>query len=121
MKTLARYLCGVVYIVAGVNHFVSPAFYASIMPPYLPWHLTLVYVSGIAELVLGALLLFTRWQVIAAWGLIGLLIAVFPANVHMALHPDRYRISPVLLWLRLPLQGVLMVWAYVYTRRPVDV
>jgi uncharacterized membrane protein len=65
------------WIVAGANHFFNTPFYVSIMPPYLPWHLALVYISGIAELGLGALLLFQRWSVSAGWGLIALLIAVF--------------------------------------------
>jgi uncharacterized membrane protein len=86
------------------------------MPPYLPWHLALVYISGIAELGLGALLLFQRWSVSAGWGLIALLIAVFPANIHMALLPELYTYaSPLSLWLRLPLQFVLIAWAYWYT------
>lgn len=87
------------------------------MPPYLPWHLALVYISGVAEIGLGALLLFEQWSVLAAWGLMALLIAVFPANIHMALHPALFSwASPINLWLRLPLQGVLIAWAYWYTR-----
>ena len=79
------------------------------MPPYLPWHLGLVYTSGIAEIGLGSLLLFQRSSVVAGWGLIALLIAVFPANIHMALHPELYTYaSPLNLWLRLPLHFVLV-------------
>jgi len=108
----------VFWIAAGANHFFNTPFYVSIMPPYLPWHLALVYISGLAEIGLGVLLLFERWSVLAGWGLIALLIAVFPANIHMALHPELYTYaSPFGLWLRLPLQGVLIVWAYWYTRR----
>lgn len=116
-KTIARYLFGVLFILAGVNHFVKPAFYVAIMPPYLPWHLALVYLSGLAEIGLGALLLFRRWMVWAAWGLIALLIAVFPANLHMAMHPELFPQLPVLgLYLRLPIQGLLIAWAYWHTR-----
>ena len=105
------------FIAAGANHFLNTPFYVSIMPPYLPWHLALVYLSGVAEMGLGALLLFEQWSVLAGWGLIALLIAVFPANIHMALHPDLYTwASPMNLCLRLPLQGVLIAWAYWYTR-----
>jgi uncharacterized membrane protein len=87
------------------------------MPPYLPWHLELVYASGFFEIVLGILLLVPKKSSLAAWGLIALLIAVFPANVHMALNTALYpAIDPVLLWLRLPLQGVLIAWAYLFTR-----
>lgn len=117
IKTVSRFLFGGLFIAAGINHFVNPDFYLNIMPPYLPWHTLLVYISGVAEVGLGALLLFKRWQVPAGWGLIALLIAVFPANLHMALHHELYpRIAPALLWLRLPLQGVLIAWAYWYTR-----
>ena len=116
-KILTRYLLGVLFVVAGVNHFVSTDFYVGIMPPYLPWHLELVYVSGVAEAALGVLLLIRRWVVWAGWGLIVLLVAVFPANVHMAMHPDLYPSLPALgLWLRLPVQGLLIAWAYWYTR-----
>jgi uncharacterized membrane protein len=116
-KRMARWIFAALFVAAGANHFVNPAFYAGIMPPYLPWHMPLVYVSGLAEIVLGALLLTARFRVVAAWGLVALLIAVFPANVHMALNPTRYpSVAAVALWLRLPLQGVLILWAWWLTR-----
>jgi uncharacterized membrane protein len=86
------------------------------MPPYLPLHLALVYVSGVAEIVLGLLLLVPRASVIAAWWLIALLVAVFPANVQMALHPELFpELQPAALWIRLPLQAVLIAWGFWYT------
>jgi len=113
-----KWLLGMLFVIAGMNHFRVPNFYANLMPPYLPWHLPLVYISGVAEMVLGVLLLTSRFQTAAAWGLIALLIAVFPANIHMALHPEQFpNISPALLWTRLPLQGVLIAWAYWFTGR----
>ncbi len=116
-SVIAKVLFGAFFIGAGLNHFISTDFYLRIMPPYLPWHLPLVYASGVAETALGALLLVRRWSRIAAWGLILLLIAVFPANLHMALNAHLYpQFSPLLLWLRLPLQGLLIAWAYLYTR-----
>jgi uncharacterized membrane protein len=119
LKTPLRWLFAILFILAGLNHFRNPSFYVNIMPPYLGWHRELVAISGAAEIALGALLLFRRWAVLAGWGLIALLIAVFPANVHMAVHPELYpSISPVALWLRLPVQGLLIAWAYWYTRRP---
>ncbi len=119
---LARYLFALGFVVAGLNHFVMTAFYVSIVPPYLPWPLALVIVSGLAEIGLGALLLFQRWAPLAAWGLIALLFAVFPANLHMALHPELYPYAPVaLLWLRLPLQAVLIAWAYWLSRAKINV
>ena len=119
LKTLSRYLLGVFFIAAGVNHFWHTAFYVAIMPPWLPWHVALVYLSGAVEIGLGALLLFRRWQVLAGWGLIALSLAVFPANIHMALHPELFaQFTPTGLWLRLPLQFILIAWAWWYTRRP---
>ncbi len=118
-KTIGRYLLGIGFGLAGANHFLNAAFYVAIMPPYLPWPLELVYLSGLAEIGLGALLLVPRWSRAAAWGLIALLVAVFPANLHMALNSGLYPWAPpAALWVRLPLQAVLIAWAYAYTRPP---
>ena len=117
LKFPARYLLAAFFIAAGLNHFWHTPFYVAMMPPYLPAPLALVYLSGIAEIGLGALLLFRRGQVIAGLGLIALSFAVFPANVHMALHPELFtQFSPTGLWLRLPLQAVVIAWAYWSTR-----
>ena len=117
LKTLTRYLLGGLFVAAGINHFIMTDFYVRIMPPYLPWHRELVYVSGVAEAVLGLLLLTRRWTAWAAWGLIALCVAVFPANVHMAMHAEHYpSFTPLGLWLRLPAQGLLIAWAWWYTR-----
>ncbi len=117
-KLALRWLLGLLFVAAGVNHFVRPDFYLRIMPPYLPWHRELVLLSGIFEALGGVGLLIPRFQVAAAWGLIALLVAVFPANLHMALHATDYsRFPPALLWARLPFQGVFIAWAYGYTRR----
>ncbi len=118
VPTVARYLFGASFIAAGANHFINPGFYIRMMPAYLPLHAELVAISGIAEIVLGAMLLVPRFRVKAAWGLIALLIAVFPANVNMTMHPELYpTISQTALWIRLPIQGLLIAWAYWYTRR----
>jgi uncharacterized membrane protein len=115
--TLTRIILGAAFIAAGLNHFRNTAFYVGIMPPYLPWHVELVYVSGVAEIALGAMLLFSKWSRLAAWGLIALLVAVFPANIHMAMHPEQYPSIPTAaLWMRLPIQGLLIAWAFRYTR-----
>ena len=117
LKTPFRYLLGAFFIAAGLNHFWHTPFYVAMMPPWLPAPLALVYLSGVAEIGLGALLLFSRWQVLAGWGLIALSVAVFPANVHMALNPELFtQFSPSGLWLRLPLQAAVIAWAYWYTR-----
>jgi uncharacterized membrane protein len=117
IKTILRWILGVAFILAGANHFINPDFYVKIMPPYLPWHLFLVYLSGVFEIVLGIMLLIPKTQKLAAWGLILLLIAVFPANIHMAMNTELYPdLNPTLIYLRLPLQFVAMAWAYWFTR-----
>lgn len=118
VKAVMRWLLAGLFVAAGVMHFVRPQFYLSAMPPYLPWHLPLVYVSGVCEVLLGVLILVRRFQRAAGWGLIALLIAVFPANVHMALNPELFpNIPPAILWARLPLQAVLVAWAWWFTKR----
>lgn len=117
LRFVSSILFALLFIAAGANHFRDPEFYEAIMPPYLPWHKALVAISGVAEVVLGIALLIPPLTPYAAWGLILLLIAVFPANIHMALNPQLFpSIAPVLLWLRLPLQVILILWAYWYTR-----
>jgi len=117
-KLVMKWLFASIFIGAGSLHWLRPEFFVKIMPPYLPWHLQLVYLSGVFEIVLGVMLLISRCQVLAAWGLIALLIAVFPANFNMALNAsDNPQFPAVLIWLRLPLQGVLIAWAYWFTRR----
>ena len=108
-----RSLTGAIFILAGLAHFLQPRRYQAIMPPYLPLHNELVAVSGAAEIVLGALLCFRGSTRLAGWGLVALLVAVFPANLHMALHPRRYAPFPAwVLWARLPLQPLLILWVY---------
>ncbi|MFB6232360.1 MAG: hypothetical protein ABEL04_14520 [Salinibacter sp.] len=110
---LSVYLIALLFGAAGTAHFVWPAAFARIVPPFLPAPYTLVYVSGIAEL-LGAIgVLVPGLRTVAGWGLLLLLLAVFPANVHMALHPtDFARIPAWALYLRLPLQFILIGWIY---------
>jgi uncharacterized membrane protein len=109
------------YALAGVNHFLDPGLYLRMMPPYLPAHSALVALSGAAEVALGAALLARPLRRVAAWGVIALLIAVFPANLHIALHDVALFGEQGLGWLnwaRLPLQGVLIAWAWWHTRVP---
>lgn len=113
LKVILKYALAVFFILADLNHFLHTDFYVRIMPPYLPWHRFLVYFSGALEIALGVGLLIPRLTNLSAWGLIALLIAVFPANIHMALYPDLFpEFNPAMLWLRLPLQLVLIAWAY---------
>jgi len=112
-----RLILALLLLAAGVTHFAMPQRFAAIVPAYLPAHLALVYVSGACELLGGAgLLLPPPVRRVAAWGLVALLVAVFPANVDMALHPANFPGIPVwALWLRLPLQLPMIWWAWLYT------
>ncbi len=105
------------FVVSGTAHVLQPDLFLRIMPPFIPFPLAMVYLSGGFEIGLAVLLLVPRTSRLAAWGLIALLIAVFPANVYMALRPELFPdLAPMLLWLRLPLQGLLIAWAWAYTR-----
>jgi uncharacterized membrane protein len=108
--TWSRRLLSAGFVVAGVLHFVKPEAYMGIVPSYLPAHRALVLVSGAAEIAGGVGLAVPRLRVAAGRGLVVLLVLVFPANVDMALHPDRHSVPEPLLWARLPLQGVLIWW-----------
>ena len=117
LKHWARYVFGALFILAGANHFRATDFYVSIMPDYLPWHLELVYISGVAEIALGVLLFSRQFGRLAAWGTIALMVAVFPANLNMTLHNELYpQFSPAALWWRVPFQILLMAFAYWLTR-----
>lgn len=117
VKTILKWLVGVAFILAGANHFINPDFYVRMMPPILPAHLFLIYLSGFFEIALGILLLIPKFTRLAAYGLIALLIAVFPANIYMAMNPPLFpEFSPTALYVRLPLQFLLIAWAYWFTR-----
>jgi uncharacterized membrane protein len=115
------YVMGPLYVVAGILHFVVPELYVQIIPPILPAPLALVYLSGVAEIAVGIGVLLPRTRRYAAWATIALLIAIFPANVYMATSMvvvdgiGGSDPSPLIRWGRLPLQGVLILWAYWYT------
>ena len=116
-KTPLRYLMALFYIVAGMNHFIHPEFYIRIMLSFIPWHVEIVWISGLLEVVLGIMVLIPSWVRVASWGLILLLIAIFPANINMAFNESlHFGISPIWLYLRLPLQFVLIAWAFWYTK-----
>ena len=115
---LPRLILAIIFILAGAAHFFFTRTYVSIMPPYLPAPTLLVQISGICEILGGIGLLIPATQQAAAWGIVALLVCVFPANLHMALHPDNWPAIPAwALWLRLPLQLPLIYWAWLYTRR----
>ncbi len=108
-----RALAILFYAFAGVNHFWHPAIYLQIMPPGLPFPVWMNWISGAAEVLLALMLLVPCLCRLASVGLILLLLAVFPVHIHMALHPELFPRIPVwVLYGRLPLQGVLMLWAW---------
>jgi uncharacterized membrane protein len=108
---MLKRLCGPFFIASGANHFANPRYYRAIMPDYLPAHAELVAASGVAEIVGGVALMHRRTRRFGVWWTIATLIAVFPANVHMALHPERYKkIPPGALYARLPFQLVFIAW-----------
>ena len=118
LKSFFQYLLGLFFFLAGLGHFYKPSFYLSIMPPYIPFPLAMIYLSGFFEALFGLGVLVPKTSRWAAWGLILLLIAIFPANLHMALHPEQFPEIPYWgLLARLPFQGVFIYWAYVYTKR----
>jgi uncharacterized membrane protein len=106
----------------GVMHFVIPRSYEAIMPPSFPAHREAVIVSGLAEIAGGALLVPRRTRRFARWWLLALLVAVFPANVHMAVNPEQVsgldleKVPRWALWARLPLQPLAMLWVWRATR-----
>ena len=116
MDDFWKHLMGGIYILVGILHFIKPKIYLKIMPPFLPYHLPLVYISGVCESLFGALLLFLSTQEIGAWGIIITLIGVFPANIYMLTsYKGKRTWYRVVLWLRLPIQLFLIYWAWLYT------
>ena len=119
---IIRSLFGPVFVLAGVNHFVSPRFYLRIMPPWLPAHEAVNVVSGAAEILGGAAVMSrsARLRRLGGWFSIATLVAVFPANLHMAQHPEDFPEVPggaATLYARLPLQAVFIAWALAALRR----
>jgi uncharacterized membrane protein len=117
MKKAGLYLQAGFYVLAGINHFWHPVFYKQIMPPWLPWHYPIIYFSGFCEIALGLLFLPGRTRKTAAWLIILLLIAIFPANIQMMLNSLQHH-RPDSCWtiIRLPIQFLLIGWAYFYTK-----
>jgi uncharacterized membrane protein len=119
---VGRVVMGGMYVVAGVGHFVATRMYERIMPGYIPfpWHHALVLLSGVAEILGGIGVIVPGRRRAAAWGIVCLLVAVWPANLWMAMHPWLFPGVPVwAMWVRLPLQVPLIWWAWMYTRQEV--
>ena len=117
IKTLSIIIMTLFYIMAGTNHFINPDWYVRIVPPILPFKTAIVYISGILEIILGTLLIFPKRRFIASWGLILLLVAVYPANIYVALtNGEVMDTTPLIAWGRLPFQFVFIGLAYWHSK-----
>ncbi len=111
-----QYLIGILFVLAGMNHFWKPKIYERILPPYIPAHGSMVIISGIVEMILGFMIMNKNSQTEAAWGIIILLILFIPVHIYMLQNEKAaMKLPKWVLILRLPLQFALMYWAYLYT------
>ena len=118
-KKITIYFMSSAYIYVGIRHFIDPDFFLAIMPDYLPLHKEAVFVSGVFEILLGGMLLFPKSRKVAGWGLILLLIAVFPANIHLAQNEAAQQaidISQTAAIVRLPFQALFIGLAFWHQR-----
>ena len=117
IKYLSLMVMGIFYISIGISHFTSPIWYVQIVPPYLPYELELVYISGLFEILFGGMLLFKKTRFLAGWGLILLLIAVYPANIYLAqTNGAAMNTTPLIAWGRLPVQFIFVGLAYWHSK-----
>jgi uncharacterized membrane protein len=113
VKIIFRWLLAVFFVLAGTNHFLHPAPYLTMMPSWLPNPRLLIQISGVGEVLGGLGVLFPFSRRLAGWGLIALLVAIFPANLNVALHGwPGVEIAAWVLWVRLPFQAVFVAWVY---------
>ena len=123
IKLFFRGLLGVLMVASGILHFANPEPYLMMMPDYLPWHAALVMLSGVAELLLGVALFVPKLRSLAGWGVVALLIAVWPANIWMAsegIQPPGMEMSTPVAWIRVAMQVVFIYWAWAVTRPDSD-
>ena len=110
-----QYLLGILFIIAGMFHFRKPKVYERIIPPYIPAKASVVIISGIAEMILGFMLMNKNSETTAAWGIIVLLLIFLPVHIYMLQDKKAsLKLPNWILWLRLPLQFAMMIWAYQY-------
>ena len=114
-KSILIIISSIFYTIVGVKHFIEPDYFLSIIPPYLPFHIELVYISGFFEILFGLMILFPKYRYYGSIGLILLLIAVFPANIYLAQSKEAQEAigasQQIAIW-RLPIQGILIWIAY---------
>jgi len=119
IKSFLIIISSIFYVIVGIKHFIEPEYFLSIVPPYLPYHLELVYISGLFEILFGLLILFPKYRYYGAIGLILLLVAVFPANIYLAQSKEAQEAlgatQEIATW-RLPIQGIL-IWIAYYIRK----
>jgi uncharacterized membrane protein len=116
-KRISLFLLAAFFTSAGVGHFTNEAFFVRIVPPWLPYPLLMVQISGVAEIAGSVGILIPQLRRLAGWGLLALLIAVYPANIHMALHPEQFpEMTQNALYFRLPLQLVAFAWVWWATK-----
>ena len=119
IKSFLIIISSIFYVIVGIKHFIEPEYFLSIVPPYLSYHLELVYISGLFEILFGLLILFPKYRYYGAIGLILLLVAVFPANIYLAQSKEAQEAlgatQEIATW-RLPIQGVL-IWIAYFIRR----
>jgi uncharacterized membrane protein len=118
---VSRIILATFFIVAGSYHFISPATYVPMMPGYLSWPMPLIYLSGAAEVIGGIGVALPKWRRLAGWWLITVLVAIFPANIHMLINDvpiSGNHVPQWILWARLPLQLVMIAWVYASTIIP---
>lgn len=119
IKSFFRGFLGVLMVLAGIVHFVNPDPYLMIMPDYLPWHEGLVFITGVFEILLGVAVFVPKLRSQAGWGLVALLIAMWPANIWMAseaIQPPGMEMSTPVAWVRVAFQAVFIYWAWAVTR-----
>tara|TARA_B100000470_G_scaffold161741_1_gene126876 strand:- start:503 stop:901 length:399 start_codon:yes stop_codon:yes gene_type:complete len=114
-KSILIIISSIFYTIVGVKHFIEPDYFLSIIPPYLPFHIELVYISGFFEILFGLMILFPKYRYYGSIGLILLLIAIFPANIYLAQSKEAQEAigasQQIAIW-RLPIQGILIWIAY---------
>src|SRR5476651_194759 len=120
LKKISLVILIVFYILAGINHFRSPDGYIRIIPAYLPVPHLLNLLAGFFETAFGLMLIFKQTRKMAAWGIILMLIAFLPVHIDMIIHAPmmmgNLKVTPLIAWMRIPLQGLLILWAWWYTR-----
>tara|TARA_B100001996_G_C18116508_1_gene383471 strand:+ start:88 stop:459 length:372 start_codon:yes stop_codon:yes gene_type:complete len=117
LKNISVVIMSLFYITVGIDHFIRPGWYLQIVPPILPFKYELVLISGGFEILLGGLLLYPKFRYVASWGLIALLIAVYPANIYLALtNGSAMDTTPAIAWGRLPIQFIFIGIAYWHSK-----